>query len=404
MRINKRFYISFLVIFILFAVRILLHQKGKVTGTLCRYILNPPQNLAQRGNKQTATKLKLFRPMGLAEDKNGNVYIVDRGLWKGNGVQGGAIWKIDTDGIAHAIAGNGKIGDVKVGNNALNSPLRSPEEIAISTLGEIYFADHQNHIVLKIRKDQRLIRVAGTGKSDSTGDGGDAVEATLNKPYDVKLDSKGNVYIAEEFHRIRKISPKGVITTVAGTGKPGFSGDNGPAIKAQLNKPWNIFIDNQDQLLIADSLNHVIRQVNQNGKITTIAGTGTAGYSGDGKSALMAQFDAPQALYIDDIGQLYISDEHNHAIRIIALDGTVSTLIGNGKSGMSESGTSASNAQLNDPEDVLVRKDGSILISDSVNGRVLEINSDNTIEIFAGRHKRMGENFIEAICETSFFL
>lgn len=136
--------------------------------------------------------------------------------------------------------------------------------------------------------------------------------------------------------------------------------------------------------MIADSGNHVIRRVDKNGIISTLVGARQAGYSGDGGPALMAQFDYPQALFIDDANRLYIGDEHNHAIRMVDSNGIVSTLIGNGGTGVAEVGISAEQAQLDDPEDVLVRQDGSILISDSGNGRILEIGADNIVRIFAG--------------------
>lgn len=383
-KLRKKYFLLLVAVLTIFLAGISWKKNEKVKCLLNRYVLYPPESISQRGNHGPAVGLKLFNPMGLAEDQIGNIYIVDRGRWRGCVFQGGVIWRIDKDRIAHAIAGTGKLGKVKEGVNTLDSNFGSPEEIAISSTGLIYFVDHRNHVVLRIEADGTLTRIAGTGEPGYTGDGGPAIKATLNKPYDIKFDSKGNLYVAEEFHRIRKISQEGLITTVAGTGEPGFSGDNGPATEAQLNEPFNILVDSQDRLLIADSLNHVIRRVDQNGIITTIAGTGKAGYSGDGGLALLAQFNAPQALFIDDANRLYIGDEHNHAIRMIDNNENISTLTGNGKTGVSDLGISASAALLDDPEDILVRQDGSILISDSGNGRVLEIGSDNIVRIFAG--------------------
>lgn len=384
MAINKKCFLFPAIGLTVLAVGIAWTKRNEIECRLNRYLLYAPESISERGNHGPAVGLRLFNPMGLAEDGSGNIYIVDRGRWRGCVFQGGVIWKIDKDRNARAIAGTGKLGKVKTGSSALDSNFGSPEEIAISSSGRVYFVDHRNHIVLRIETDGTLSRVAGTGEPGYTGDGGPATEAALHKPYDVKFDSKGNLYVAEEFHRVRKILPNGIITTVAGTGEPGFSGDNGPAIEAQLNEPFNILVDSQDRLLIADSLNHVIRRVDENGIITTIAGTGKAGYSGDGGPALLVQFDAPQALHIDSANRLYISDEHNHAIRMIDNNQYVSTIIGNGKASVSDLGVSTSEALLDDPEDVLVRQNGTILISDSGNGRVLEIGTDNIISIFAG--------------------
>ena len=200
------------------------------------------------------------------------------------------------------------------------------------------------------------------------------------------IDSKGNVYIADVMnHRIRKVDGEGVITTVAGTGVIGYSGDEGPAVDAQLNTPWGILIDADDHLLIADSENHVIRKVDNDGIIRTIAGSGQRGFDGDGGAALSAKFDAPQALALDSQGRLYIGDEHNNAIRVIELDGSVRTLVGTRGPGFSGDGGPAQLAQIADPENILIRRDGSILITVRDNSRVRLVSPDGMISTFAGK-------------------
>jgi sugar lactone lactonase YvrE len=141
----------------------------------------------------------------------------------------------------------------------------------------------------------------------------------------------------------------------------------------------------EDQVYIPDSLNHVIRRVDHDGMITTIAGVGRPGFAGDGGPATSALMDAPQAIVFDDRGNLIFDDEHNHAIRIISRDGRISTLIGTGTAGYAADGMMAAEAPLNDPEGILVRRDGTLLISDGGNGRVLEITEDGKIRNFAGR-------------------
>ena len=151
-----------------------------------------------------------------------------------------------------------------------------------------------------------------------------------------------------------------------------------------MNRPYGIFVDQEDRLLIADSLNHVIRRIDQDGTIATIAGSGSRGYSGDGGPALSASFDAPASLDVDATGRIYVGDEHNHAIRVIAPDGTISTLIGDGSAGSTIDGSVASGVTLIDPESVLAREDGSVVVSDGDDGRVITLRPDGRIHTLAG--------------------
>jgi hypothetical protein len=172
---------------------------------------------------------------------------------------------------------------------------------------------------------------------------------------------------------------------VAGTGVSAYSGDGGPAVNARLNTPYGIFLDKDDNLLIADSNNDVIRKVGSNGIIHTIAGSGQEGYEGDGGPALAAKLNTPQSLAVDAAGRIYIGDEHNDAIRILDLDGTIRTLIGSKGPGFSGDGGPASAAQIADPENLWVRKDGSILISVRDNARLRIVSQEGIINTFAGR-------------------
>ena len=207
----------------------------------------------------------------------------------------------------------------------------------------------------------------------------------LDRPCAVRLDSRGRIYVVDHGnHRIRRIGLDGVITTVAGTGSPGYSGDGGPATEARLKGPYGIFVDSKDNLLIADSKNHVIRRVDGTGVIRTIAGTGEPGYSGDGGPAVAAVFDTPQALFVTESGDIYIGDEHNHCIRRIDATGTISTVVGNGDPGFGGDVVEVKEARLNDPEGVWVRPDGTVLVSDADNGRVRALSPSGTVETLAG--------------------
>ncbi len=317
-----------------------------------RYDWRSPSDL---GDGRNALQVIIESPMGIAEDASGNVYVSDRA--------NRLVWKIDPSGRTSVFAGTGQT----TGARGLpRSPVLArdidfalPEGVVIDRAGNLLLADSLNHAILKVDSNGYLTHLAGNGQRGFNGDGIQATEASLNGPYDVRVDSKGNVYIADIYnHRIRKVDNQGVISTVAGNGVAGFSGDGGPAVKAQLNMPYGIILDNEDNLLIADSDNNVIRKVSRDGIIRTIAGRAERGFEGDGGPALAAKFDSPQALAFDKDGRLYIGDEHNNAIRVIELDGTIRTLVGSKGPGFSGDGGPATLAQIADPENIWVRKDG----------------------------------------------
>jgi len=344
-----------------------------------RYNWRSPTDL---GDGKTTTQIIIEGPMGIAEDQSGKVYVSDR--------DARLIWTIDSASRATVIAGTGKTtgsgGLPRSRLFARDIDFASPEGIVVDSDGNLLVADSLNHAILKIDRAGYLTHFAGNGKRGFNGDGIQATEASLAGPYDVRLDSKGNVYIADLFnHRIRRIDRNGVISTVAGTGVPGYSGDGGPAINAQLNMPYGIILDNEDNLLIADSDNHVIRKVGRDGIIRTIAGSGQRGYDGDGGPATAAKFDSPQSLALYKDGRLYIGDEHNNAIRVIELSGTVRTLVGIKGPGFSGDGGPSFTAQIADPENIWVRKDGSILISARDNSRLRIVSADGIINTFAGK-------------------
>lgn len=345
--------------------------------------LHPWKSPEQVGNGKFATQIELGDPVGIAEDASGNLCVSDRARR--------LIWKIDPKGIARTIAGSGRRGVGLAGADALACDLGSPEGICSDTHGRIYIADSYSHVVLRIEETGALTRFAGTGMPGYAGDGGPATRARLHTPFDVRLDSKGTLFIADYAnHRIRAVDPNGTIRTVAGTGRPGYAGDGGPAAAATLHGPYGVFVDRQDRLLIADSHNHVIRRLAPDGVITTIAGTGQTGYGGDAGIATAATFDTPQSLGVDSTGRIYVGDEHNHCIRVIAADGSIGTLLGNGVAGYRGDGMPAAHAQLNDPENILIRRDGSIVITDGDNGRVRVITTDGLVQTIAGRGKPPG--------------
>jgi len=344
-----------------------------------RYDWRSPSDL---GDGKDASQIILEGPMGLAEDDAANLYVSDR--------EARLIWKIEPSGRATVIAGTGKgTGPEGVPRSrvlARDTDFASPEGLAIDKSGNVLIADSLNHAIFKIDSDGYLTYFAGNGKPGFSGDGGKATEASLGFAYDVRVDSKGNVYIADvSNHRIRKVDTNGLISTVAGTGVAGYSGDGGQAVNAQLNMPYGILLDKNDNLLIADSDNNVVRKVGSDGIIRTIAGTGQRGYEGDGGPALAAKFDSPQALAISSSGRLYVSDEHNNAIRIVEPDGVIQTLVGRKGPGYSGDDGAASSAQIADPENLWLRKNGSLVISVRDNSRLRIVSPDGIIKSVAGK-------------------
>jgi hypothetical protein len=340
----------------------------------------------QLGDGLTATEILLHDPMGLARDKDGNIYLSDRGLIYDHAYRGEVVWKIEPGGVSHIIAGNGRRGVPTPGIQATRSNLGSPEGIDVDDEGRVYIADHENNMVLRVEGNGSLTRVAGSGEKGYGGDGGPAEHAKLNRPYDVRLDKLGNAYIADQGnHRIRKIAPDGIIETVAGLGEAGYAGDGGSALLAKLKGPYNIAIDGSGRLLIADSGNHVIRRVNEDGIIETIAGSGTKGLSGDGAPAINARFNTPQSMAIDDDGNIFVSDEDNNRIRVIKPDEVIEGYAGSDATGNMTDGTDREHLDLSDPETLLLIPNVGLLVTDSGHHRVVLIGTDGIMHTFAGR-------------------
>ena len=232
--------------------------------------------------------------------------------------------------------------------------------------------------------------IAGTGNKSFSGDGGPAKLAALNVAVDVSADRSGNLFIADQFnHRIRKIAPDGTISTVAGNGTPGFSGDGGPAVSAQINTPIGIFADGSGNLYIADVGNQRIRKVDPSGTITTIAGNGSRGYSGDGGPAINASFYNCVRVIVDSSGNVLVADQSDHRIRRITPAGIISTFAGNGvgtpaTGAFSGDGGPAVSASLNNPTALTVDAAGVVYFSDQFNQRIRKIAVDGTITTIAG--------------------
>ncbi|MFK0174102.1 RICIN domain-containing protein [Streptomyces sp. NPDC090306] len=321
------------------------------------------------GDDGPAVAARLDRPYGLALDSTGTVYISDH-----NNHQ---VRTVTTDGRIRTVAGTGTAGYRGDQGPANSARLDSPREVAVDSAGTLYIADTDNHRIRKVTADGQISTVAGTGTAGFSGDNGPATAAQLNCPYGVAVDSTGNLYIADtDNHRVRQVAPDGQVRTIAGTGTPGYSGDGGPAAAARLNGPYGVAVDGRGQLYITDAENHRVRKVAGDGTISTVAGTGTDGYSGDGGPAASARLDFPLGVAADTIGTLYISDHNNHRIRRVAGDGTISTVAGTGTDGFSGDGGPATSAQLNYPFGLAVDCVGALYIADYVNNRVRKVAAE----------------------------
>jgi sugar lactone lactonase YvrE len=338
---------------------------------------------AEMGNGLNARAILLDGPMGLAEDRFGNMYVSDR--------EARLVWQIAPSGQAQVIAGSGRSTDARLGVPAhilaREADFASPEGLAVDAEGNLYLADSWLHAVFKIDRAGWRTLYAGSGQQGYSGDGGPATAARLWMPYDLRFDAQGNLFISDVYNNvIRKVDRAGLITTFAGTGQAGFSGDGGPATQAQLRRPYGMLFDAAQNLLITDSENDRIRRVGHDGLITTIAGSGVRGYAGDGGPASQAQFNVPQSLALDAQGRLYIGDEHNHAIRAVEPDGTVRTVVGGPQHhGYAGDGGPAAAARIADPENMWLRADGSLLITMGDNSRVRIITPAGVINTWAGR-------------------
>lgn len=343
-------------------------------------LLSPWLGPAYLGDGGRAEDLLLCNPMGLATGRHGELLISDRG----RGRRGRVVWRIEAGGTAHIVAGSGLRGKATE-TAALAMRFARPEGLAVAADGSVYVSDGFNHAIYRVAPGGAVTRIAGTGERGYGGDGGDATAAVFFRPADIRLDSRGNLFVADvRNHRVRRIDTNGRITTVAGTGEQGFSPDGTPASQARLDTPWGIAVDSRDRLIVADGANHRVRRVDTDGRLVTIAGSGRRGFDGDGGLAIRASLNFPEGLAFDSHERLYIGDELNHAVRLVDTDGTISTVIGTGKPGRGRIGENSQNFAVDDPENVIVTRSGELVITDGNNGRVLRISADGIVHHLAG--------------------
>ncbi|MES2391862.1 MAG: Ig-like domain repeat protein [Acidobacteriota bacterium] len=351
--------------------------NGVATGSLA--ILAPGRIDTVAGTKfwfyvqdgVLATTAPIFIPQGVVSDAVGNFYIGDTG--------NNRVRRVDVvTGFISTVAGNGTPGVGANGVAATSTMLSSPAGLAMDGAGNLYIADSGNGAIRKVDAVTGIITtVAGElGNLGYSGDGGLATSAQLSLPEGLAFDSAGNMYIADSGNNlVRRVDAStGIITTVAGTGTAGYNGDNIPATTAQLSGPWNVAVGLNGTLYIADLSNNRVRKVS-GGTITTVAGNGTQGYSGDNAAASVAELNAPEAVVLDPAGDIYIADSGNNRVReVSASTGKITTISGNNSQGFAGDGGPANAASLNGPSALYFDQGGNLYIADFFDNRIREIS------------------------------
>jgi sugar lactone lactonase YvrE len=328
-----------------------------------------------------------LRPLGITLDALGNLYICD--------IANNRIRKVNSSGVITTIAGNGTMGYSGDGGQATDAEFFDPNTIAFDKAGNLYITDFENEVIRKVITSTGIINtIAGTGTLGYSGDGGQATAAQLSSPVGIALDTAGNIYFSDEGNNdVRKITiSTGIITTVVGTGTAGYNGDGSQATAAELYGPTILQFDISNNLYICDTHNSVIRKViTSTGIITTIAGNGTAGFSGDEGAATAAELNIPEGMTLDSLGNIYLSDALNNRVRKINTAGIIVTIAGIGPSAASGSyggdGGLAINAQLNVPAGLALDSHNNLYIAEDNNYRVRKVSNVSSItgvEQYAG--------------------
>ncbi len=385
------------------------------------------------GDGGPATEAQLNSPTSVAFDNAGNTYIADYTNHR--------LRKVSSSGVITTVAGGGGSPyPNEDGIPATSSSLFPVLGVAVDGAGTPYFSEQGGNRIRKVPPNGVIGTAAGNGTLGKSGDGGPATSAQLSRPYGVAFDKTGNLYIADPVYgAIRRVTPDGIIstflqmpspsgptglavdsagnlyiadqwnnlvlkvssggtvTTVAGNGTAGFSGDGGAAAAAQLNAPRGVAVDAAGSLYIADALNSRIRKVSSDGIITTLAGNGSLSYSGDGGLAANAQLSGPRGLAVDGSGNLFIADFDNNMVRKISASGIIITVAGNGVAGFSGDSGRATSAQLNGPWGVAVDRTGNLFIADSANNRIRRVSPSGIITTVAGNGSSPPDSFTPTV-------
>lgn len=338
-------------------------------------IIGTPDGTGVEGLPATSVELRVVN--SVAVDNHGNFYISAKKHHQ--------VFKIDSSGKLTVFAGNRLEGLSGDGGPAVAAHLWSPHGLVFDSKGNLYISDQRNHRIRKVDTSGIITTFAVTGVTKHRNPITDAI---TNLPAGLAVDGQDNLYIADPVnHRVLKAAPDGRLTTFAGTGKRGFSGDGGPALKAEVAGPTDVAVDAAGNVYVADFGNERVRMIDPSGKITTVAGCGQAGDSGDGGRAPDARLRSPSGLALDNSENLYIADSNNHRVRKVTPAGIISTYAGTGQRGLSGDGGPAVAARLNRPYALAFDRAGNLFIVDQDNLRIRMVDKSGIISTVAGKDR-----------------
>lgn len=338
------------------------------------------------GDGGLATAAELNGPEMVFFDAGGNYYVPDE--------NNGSVRMVNPSGIISTVVGHGVSGYSGDGGLATAAELSNPIGVAVDGAGKIYVSDMSNERIRMVNTSGIITALAGNGSPGFSGDGGQATAAEVNTPRFITLDAtSANLYIADQGNnRVRKINlSTGIISTIAGTGVGGYGGDGGQATAAQLNQPYGVTFNQSGELLIADQGNSRIRKIDLSGNISTVAGNGTAGYSGDGGQATAAELNGPSGITVGPAGDLMISDTYGQRVRFVShWNGVITTIAGNGTAGYTGDGGQATTAEIHFPSGIGCDAAGNLYVAVWGNNAVRKITNSDVNTGFAAVQNENG--------------
>lgn len=338
-------------------------------GPIITTVAGAGQDTGVEGEGVEATEARLFGPGAVTVDAEGNIYFSDE--FEPTGPT--RIRMIDTSGIVTTIVGTDQSTCAGLDGPAIEASITAPHGLVIGPDGDLYFVSVFCYAVFKIEPDGSLTTIAGQpGVQNSFGDGGPATDAGFGgEPSQLAFDAEGNLYVTDFVaNQVRKIDTEGIITTIAGTGEAESTGDGGPAVEASLNGPDGLAVDAEGNVYVTEFLGHRIRKIDTNGIITTVAGTGERASTGDEGPAIEATFYSPHDIEFDAEGNLYVAEEVGLRIRRIDAEGIITTIAGTGERGFSGDGGPATQAQLYGPISIAFDAGGNLYIAEVSNDRI----------------------------------